>query len=233
MSHLENLNLYCTEDTINNLYGNYLKSFGIESDLSITNEKGKCVGKIIFECKTSKYKLGYIIQFDSSKIKWRSVHLNGNFTFCIVDQYWCKEYSPSPRIDVPVEVYDEKTNSLITVIQKMTFSQFLKRRLYMFYSKYAHKYVAAYNNFYELKSKQNQYYYCINATVRNYLVKQEDLKKFISLVNHEKRRIKTEWNELLNQAIRNDQSIAMMNKLYNENEKVKDSTNVIKIRKTS
>lgn len=233
MSLLEETRIYCKDDTIENLYANYSKVFGIESDISVKNKTGKCVGKIIFKNETTKLNLGVIVQFNENKIKWRSITLNGNLGFYIVDQYWCKDYSPSPHIDVPVEVYDEKNDQIITEIQKMTFSQFLNRRLFKFYSRFKYQFVAAYKNFYELKSKQNPYYYCINATVRNYCVKQADLKKFISLVNNEKSRIKTEWNKLLNQSIRNDQSLAMINKLYHENEKIKKTNNVIKMKKTS
>jgi len=233
MAHIENLKIYCKDETIENIYSNYFKCFGVESDLSVVNEHSKHIGKVIFENQTAKSKLNLIVEFLPSKIKWKSVHLNENFGFYIIDQYWCKEYAPKPRIDVPVTIFDEKTNTYPKQFQKMTFEQFMKRRLFEFYKIYSHAYVAAYDNFYNLISKKHPYFYCINATVRNYHVTQKDLKKFISVVSIEKKRIKSEWNNLLNNAVRNDQSVAMMNKLFHEHKLQSDSTNVVKFRKSS
>lgn len=228
---LEEIKKYCNDDTVENICVNYPKSFGIEADLSILTEKNKCIGKIIYENNSTKLKLGIIVEFDEKKIKWKSSRFYKNFGFYIVDQYWCKHYAPVPKINVPVEIFNEKENKIELELQKMSFEQFMKRKLFSFYKKFAYKYVAAYDNFFSLISSKKPYYYCINCTVRNYHVSQKDLQKIITVINHEKKRIKTEWNNLLNESIRNDKSIEMMNKLYSQKSNENNSANVIKFKK--
>jgi len=231
MPHLEDVNSYCSSEVIDNLYKNYNKVIGVESDLELLNENNKCIGRILLVNGVDKFGLDYIVQFNKEKIKWSSSKILDSTGFYLIDAYWATPYAALPKIPVPIDVYNPKTKKIEVEIQRMNYKQYKKRKIYLFTMNFKYKYIAAYENFYILMSAKNPYYYCINSTIKNYQVEQEELTKIISVINNKKREIKKEWNILLNQAVQNSQSIAMANKLFERRTKEKKHSNVVQLSK--
>ena len=188
---------YVEIDTLQNIENNYKKIVGVEYNSDLINENKKNIGRVIaFSNCNNKVSLNAIIEFRSDKIKWVSNKTHENNKLILIDPYWVKSYLPNPKLEIPVKKFDVKTNLIVTEISNLTYSQFIKKELMFFYGKWEHRLVAAYDNFYYLM-KNNQYYYAINATVKNYFVTQEELQHAITLVNNEKKRIKARWNRTL------------------------------------
>ena len=226
---------YLSEDSVNNIYNHYTKIIGIESDLDIENENRKCVGKIILMNNApKKFTLNLIIEFRKDKIKWKDYKNGTESGFYLVDPYWVKSYSPDPKIEVPINVYKPKTNTIETEIIKLTYKQFQENRLLEFYMNrnWSHKWVASYENFRRLYASSCQKYLAINSTVKHYKIPQPILEKILSLVDNKKKQIKSEWFRYLNHQIQQDHSIVKIKKLFGNSKIEKKSKKVIKFKKS-
>lgn len=227
MEILKDVDKYCNERVISSIISRYDKIVGIESNLEIINENNKYVGSILLLHETpKKLYLDMIVEFNTDKIKYSAPNYNREFGLYFLDPYWVKSYAPSPKLKVPINVFDIKKNEMVTEMANLTFNQFMKSKLFAFYGKYQYKYVAAYENFSKL-FRNNQYYYAINSTVKHYNVLQEDLVKIISLINNEKKRIKAEWTKYMSAAVQDHQSAKMIESLYGKRSREKRKTNVI------
>jgi hypothetical protein len=233
MKILKDVEKYCNEKVIDSIITGYDKIIGIESNLKITNEKGKYVGTILLlHNAPKKLSLDMIVQFSTDKIKYSASNYNGEFGLYFVDPYWVTSYAPAPKIKVPISVFNIKENKTVTEMADLTFNQFMKSRLFDYYGKFQYRYVAAYENFYNL-FKNNQYYYAINSTVKHYKVKQENLVKMISLINNEKKKIKAEWTEHMNSCLQKHQSAKMIEELYGKRSRERKESNVISFKDKS
>lgn len=179
---------------------NILNSHGKEklliiiADLKLKNDNGKCMGKIIglINPKKKYLILNQIVEFYEKNIKWSCTrHVNNNGLYIISD-FWVKPFIHESKIDVPIKVLDQDTNKEITIMRKLTYKQFQENRLLDFYGRYTYRLVSAYKNFNDL-FKNHDYWYCINATVRNYRVDKEHLRAFLGMVDTQKKQIKHEW----------------------------------------
>lgn len=217
---MEKLDLEClkyvSQDTLDNIKGNYKKIVGIECNFDLINENNKYVGRVIlFSNANNRVSLDLIVQFRKDKIKWTSNKEHDGSKMVLIDPYWVAAYSQNPKVKVPVKVFDIKTNQIVTQMMDLTYSQFMKRKLTEFYGEWKHKIVASYDNFYHL-FKSKPYYYAINSTVKHYRIEQEDLVKAISLINNEKKRIKTQWNKYLNDYFKIHQAELFINNFFNK-----------------
>jgi len=232
MDYLERVNKYCDLKVINNIKDGYKKIVGIESDLNITADNKKNVGIVCLLdglIKNKKIKLDVLVQFNSKKIKWQSSNYDDNLGFYLIDPFFVKPYEPIVKIEVPVKVYDAKSEQTFSVMTKLTFNQFMKNRLLEFYGEYQHRYIAAYDNFNYLL-KNNQYFYAINSTVKHYKIPQDKLLKVLSTIDNEKKRIKARWFEYMNIHIQKDQ-FGSFEKLMNKLSSRQNKNNVIKLKK--
>jgi hypothetical protein len=208
---------YASQDTLINIEKNYKKIVGVECNPEILNENEKTVGRVIlFSNSNNKVSLNLIVQFRADKIKWISNKELENKKLVLVDPYWVKSYTPNPKLNVPTNIFDIKTNQKITIMRELTYNQFMKNRLLEYYGKWMHRYVEAYENFCNLM-KSKSYYYAINSTVKNYFIPQEDLKEIIALINNQKKKIKKEWNGHLNKYLEQHQSQKSINELFAKN----------------
>jgi hypothetical protein len=230
MEYLGDLKEYCDQGTIDSIIAGYTKIVGIESNLDIINENNKYVGTILLINNAPRLKLNMIVEFNTDKIKWRSNKFNEDFRFYLVDPYWIKSYAPSPKIKVPIKVLDVKSDQIVVEFVELTFKQFMKNRLFDFYGGFQYKYVAAYDNFSRL-FKNNQYYFAINSTVKHYKVSQKNLVKVLSLIDNEKKRIKTEWNSHMNSYFQFNQASKMIEELYGKESRKNNRNNVIAFKK--
>lgn len=229
----EEVKKYCNEGELLNIHVNWPKIIGIESNLEILNENDKYVGKVLLNYNGgSKLYFNMVVEFNKTKIKWRSTKSSGGFTFVLVDPYWVKPYTQAPKLNIPVNIYNAKSGQHVVQMSELSFQQYRKRRLIELLGKYQYKYVAAYENF-QFLLKNNKYYYCINSTVKHYGIPQEDLVKFLSIVDNYKKQINKEWNVYLNNHFNQNQSQRLINELYKKNELEKSSKNVIDFKKTS
>jgi len=224
---------YCSEETINNIYQNHPKTVGIEYNPTLINEYGKNVGKIILITNIpEKYKLflDSIIQFNSSKIQWKSSKVNGDFEFCLIDPYFIKQYAPDPKLKVPILINDG--GILKTKMIELTFQQYKMRMMneYYYKNKIPYTLVAAYRNFYKmLKECVGVEYKAHNSTCRNYLISQEVLIKVISRFNNERKRIIKNWNQLVSEHLQQNETDKLLERLYGRQEKEKEINNLIKL----
>lgn len=233
--YLEEVNKYLNDDSFNNICNNYKRIIGIESDLDIINENRKCVGRIILMNNVSKkLTLNLIVEFRKDKIKWKDYKNGTESGFYLIDPYWVRSYSPDPKIEVPINVYRPKTNTIETEITKLTYKQFQQSRLMEFYirEKWSHQWVAAYENFRNVYASSCQKYLAINSTVKHYKIPQPTLETILSLVDNKKKQIKNEWGRYLNHQIQQDQSILKIEKLFSKNKAEKKSKNVVKFKKS-
>ncbi len=230
---INDIKKYCTTEVVNNIYINYPKSVGIESDLSMINENNKNVGRILLLNNTEKkYNLflDQIIQFKNKNIKWRSVNTKDGFGFYIVNAYWVKPYAPKPKIKVGV--YVRVDNELAIEMIEMTHDEFKQRKLTEYYYKNKIPYikVAAYRNFYTMLGKYpGQAFKAKNSTCKHYLITQKDLDNILSEFNNERKRINVEWNKYLQHYFQENESMKKLNNLYS---KKNTKNNVIKFNKT-
>lgn len=231
MEYLDDVKKYCNDFVLESIETTYKKIIGVESNPKIINENEKTVGKILLCYGDKKFDLNMIVEFDFKKIRWKSPHLNGEFGFYLINPYWAKNYLPDPKIEVPIKVFDKKTNKIITENRNLTLNQYMMNKLLDFYGNFQYKLVAAYENFYYLFRKHHEYYFAINSTVRNYKIKQDDLIKFISLVNHEKKRIKNKWKKHMILHLMKDQSYSIIEKLYGYEAQENQNKKIIKFKK--
>jgi len=230
MNYIESeLEKHCNEGEILNIHTNWSKIAGIECNPDIINENDKYVGKIILLFNNSKLYLNMIVEFNRDKIKWQNTKLVDGKKLILVDPYWVKPYAPSPKLEIPIKVYNAKNEQFVIEMMKFNYHQFQRRKLNEFLRDWKHILVAAYDNFYYLL-KNNQYYFAINSTVKHYGIPQESLTKIISIINNEKKRIKKEWNEYLNHHIQENESSKLIESLYGKQIK-ENKNNVISFKK--
>lgn len=234
MPHLVLLNHYCDGKIVETIYNNEKRKIGIISNLSILNENKKCIGKVVLLQDDVKKKilLDSIVEFNKDKISWRSSTIINDEGFYLVDSYWVKNYSPTPKIDVPVKVYDPKTKSISVEMENLSFSQFMNRRLLEETGKYQHIVIAAYENFKYLFRKSEDYYFSLNSTIKHYHIDQTSLISIISFIDNTKKKITAEWNKYLGVSITKDQTVKMVNNLYKKSKK-KQASNVVPLMKNS
>lgn len=215
---MKKLDLECLKyvelDTLENIENNYKKIVGIEYNSELINENGKKVGRVVaFSNCNNKVSLDLIVEFRKDKIKWVSNKTYEDNKLILIDPYWVKRYHPDPKLKIPTRAFDPKTDTIITVLAELTYSQYIKRELLYFYGKWDYRFVAAYDNFYYLM-KNNQYYFAINATVKNYFISQEELQHAITLINNEKKRIKATWNKCLSTYHAANEAAKRINELF-------------------
>jgi len=214
---------HITEDTYNNILNRQSKCIGIESLSDVKNESNKRVGRILMihysdaipdKKRKKTLLLGMFVSFNQDKILWSS----GNFY--LIDPYFVKSYLPDPKVEVPVNVFDPKTLSMGREIMSLTYKQFQERRLNEFFvkKKMPYHWVNAYNNFRRVFTGKGQYYLAINSTIKHCWITQGDLLHIISVINNHKKAIKNEWMKYINNQMKNNNSIKIIEELYKENE---------------
>jgi nitrate reductase NapAB chaperone NapD len=215
----EQLEKFCeNENIIEGIYNNFSKVVGIISNLSDLSENKKSYGKTILLINTNNKKLllNQLVEFDKKRIKWEASNYINGFGFYLVDPYWVRSYKVDLKVEVPVKIFvDDKITSEMRVLN---FDQFMQSRLNQFYVREKVPYicVAAYNNFYKMK-RPGQYYKALNSTVRNYFINEKQLKKIISVINHERNKIKKEWMEHLRKFYNEKEISKEMKELYEKN----------------
>ena len=169
------------------------KFVGLISDTSVKTDNGKCIGKVILLLNPKKkfIVLNQIVEFIPKYIKYEHNYA-GNDNFYLISDHWVKSYAPEIKIEVPIKILDFETKKEITIMRELTHKQFQENRLLEFYGKYSYRFIKAYKNFTDL-FRNNQRYYAINSTVRNYRIPQDKLESLIGVIGNEKRKIKTEW----------------------------------------
>lgn len=187
------------------------------SDTNIKNDSGRCIGKIIalINPKKKNLLLGQVVEFYDNNIKWSCSRYVNNDGLHIISDHWVKPFVEDPIVNVPITVLDHNTQKDITVMIELTYKQFQERRLLEFYGDYKHRLIAAYKNFTDL-FKNNQYWYAINSTVKHYRVDQKHLIGFLSKVDNEKKKIKTEWVRYMQYHIQENQTELKIQNLLNK-----------------
>ena len=99
---------YINDDMLSNIYSQFYNIYGIVSNPIIINDYGKCFGKVIMKINVEskkKISLKDIVEFDVSKIKWKSSQPDANgCVLCLVNPYWCRKYKLDEKIEVPIIV---------------------------------------------------------------------------------------------------------------------------------
>ena len=201
----------------------------IISNLNIKSDNGKNIGKIIglINPKKKYLLLNQMVEFNEKNIKWACARFVNNDGLYVIKDFWIKPFCRDVKIDVPIKVFEN--NKEIIIMRKLTYKQFQENRLLEFYGHYNYRLIAAYKNFNEL-FKNNQYWYCINSTVRNYRVDQKHLIGFLGMVDSEKKKIKNEWVRYIQYDYQQNQNNLELQNLINRYES-KDSSKVIQIQK--
>lgn len=191
------LKTYCSENTVGNFTDQYKRAVGVKCMPSIINENRKLVGQVIYLLRNDKFELGEYVEFQSKKIKWESKKPDSDgFEFYIVDPHFCKKYTVNPALDVEVEVYKPDEGIVNKELKRLTYAQFVKRRLLEYYGDWKHRVVAAIENYDKLRSKGDRY--AINSTVKHYDINQKELRSFIGKRNKRLDMIRREWTEKKN-----------------------------------
>ena len=192
---------------------------------------------IIFKNK-KKIVLKDIIEFDKSKIKWKSAYPDElGRVLCLVDPYWCRMYKLDIKIEVPVTIQksvvkegcsnDQREYYLDTEFQIMNEAQFFKRRMVFHLKDWKYNEVEAVNNFNKRIMKLKDYYRAANETAKNYLIPSDHLISLRGKYNNVKKKIYKEWNDLFIKHCQNEKSKSItLTDLYNDL-KVEDKSNVI------
>ena len=224
----EEISLFCSSDVIENIYINYEKIVGIESNLNIINEHNKCVGKVILISNTKNISLNSFVEFNRDKIKWRSSKLDSDENgFYLVDPYWCKKYISEPKIDVPIKVYKPTTNTFEIELMGMYYKQFLKRRLLDLYGDWKYRVVAAIRNY--DKNRNKGHWTAINSTVKHYHVDNKTLKTALAKRNKYIATINNEWIKLCNNYYEQNEAAKKITRLTKHYKIEFNSSNVIKM----
>jgi hypothetical protein len=235
---LDDVFKYITEDTLNNMINNnYIKCIGIESNLNLTNENNKKIGKVVLihysdDVPKNKRKksllLGMLVEFLDIKIDWSDARYN---MLHIVMPHFVKPYKQELKLSVPIDYYDRQTGKKQTGMSSLTYEQFLENRLCKFYylNDWKFKWVNAYKNFRYMFAKSGQYYLAINSTVKHHFIPQPALLKIISQVNNERKRIKTEWMTYLRADAEKSKLFEMQMAIEDKN--FNDHSNVINFHK--
>ena len=213
--------VYCNSQVVENIINNEGKIVGVESDLTIINEHRKYVGLVLL-VTVPKFSLGDYIEFNTKKIKWTSSNYNENMGFYLIDPYWCKKWAPEPIIDIPCKVYRPKTNTTETEFIRLTYKQFIRRRLLEFYGDWKYRYVAAIINFDKLRYKG--YWAAINPSVKHFFVSPDVLKSLIAKRNRQIAALNNEWNK-------RTESSKKLAVLFNKIKTIESNKNVIEFKK--
>ena len=225
------ISLYCNDETIDNIRNNHKKIFGLESNLGLKNEHKKCVGRILLRLNNTKFYLGDLVEFNEIKIKWRSSKENNGFGFYLVDPYWCKKWSHEPLISIPCKIFQPQTKTQGIQMMKMSFKQFMKRRLLEMCGEWKYKEYEAVENFYKMKPQG--YWKAINSTVKHYSVESERLKSLIGKRNKFLEMINREWAILSKNYYEQNERLRVLDLMSKKNKPVKPKTNVIRLQKSS
>lgn len=237
--YLDDVFKYISKDTLNNMVNNnYIKCIGIESNLKLTNENGKKIGKVLLihysdDVPKNKRKnsllLGMFVEFLETKIDWPDPRYK---MFHIVMPHFVKPYKQELKLSVPIQYYNKDTNKQQTEMASLTYNQFMENRLCKFYyfNDWKYKWVKAYNNFRYMFSKTGQYYLAINSTVKHHFINQAALLKIISQVDNEKKKIKSEWMSYLKADAEKSQLFEMQQAIENKKLDSTDHSNVIKLK---
>jgi hypothetical protein len=225
---------YINEDTYFNILNNYMKCIGIESKVDVLNENGKRVGRILMvhyansvpkNKRKKSLMLGMFVEFNPSKIIYTSRKIEGDYSvesgFYLVDPYFVKPYSPDPKCEVPIKVYNPRRKTFETELMKLTYKQFQARRLDEFFveNKWMYNGVKAYKNFRDVFASTGQYWMAINSTVKHCWITQDTLiNKILPMVDVQKKVIKNEWLKHMENKQRSDYSSIAVQKLYDQNE---------------
>jgi len=224
---------HCDEASIINININFSNIVAIETNTDIINENGKGVGKVLLNYSDkSRIYLNMIVEYNKDKIKWVNSKLVDGKKLILINPYWVKAYAPSPKLEVPINVYNEKTDQFVIEMIKLNYNQFMKRRLLEYYRTFKYVIVAAYDNFCFLR-KNNQYHFALNSTVKHYGIRKDDLVSVIGKINNKKKQIGVEWNKLLRQHFQENESAKMINDLLERNKKENETSNVVSLRDVS
>ena len=207
---------YINEDMLNNIFNQFGNVFGIVSNPNVNNDYKKCFGKVIIKVTVKSKKkitLRDIIEFDESKIKWKSSNPDTDgCVLCLVDPHWCRMYKLDEKIKVPVTVLRTQSDGENRrywdelAFQVMNQNQFLKRRLIDKKGGYTYAQTEAVTNFEERLYKHKDYYKALNETAKNYRIKHEELKSLRGVFANFRKEIYKEWDNLLLNHYKNNQS---------------------------
>lgn len=213
---------YLREDMIDNIYNRYTNVFVIKYDEDALIN-GTYFGRLLLKVKIKEGKdksiiINDFVEFRVDRVKWK------NGTICLVDPYWVKKYRETNKISVKVKILKSKVNKENNKREyytdyeyiKMTFSQFISRRLYENYKTSEHV-LLIYSNF-QTRRKRVGYYKALNETSKHYLVEHDILKDIIiPKINNSIRKYKKEWNELYTQNLEHDKAKRAIDNIIKEN----------------
>ena len=214
---------YCNDSMIENIRSNYGKIIGVEYEDDL-KENNKLIGRILLKRDAPKFELGDYVEFSEKHIKWRG---NG---FCLVNPHWCKEWQANEKIRVPVDVYKPKENKIVTEHQRMNYKQFVTRRMLDYTRNWPTILTKAIDNWKALRYKGN--YYAINATVKNYCIKQDVLESALGKINRHMATINREWDKLYKLNTQQDRKAERIAKLKLKKFQEERPKKVIKMKKT-
>ena len=231
---------YITDEVFENILDEYKKCFGIRYHNGVITKEGKMIGQILFGSSVTKktLKFGDHVEFSSKMIKYRSFDYDEDgFGLCVVHQKFVKPLVDTQEQPFKTKILKSNINTDTGIREyyiafediKFTYKQYLTRRLLLDFGNYEHRFMAAYDNFNERLKVHSDYYRALNETCKHYLVEHDLLKKFISEVNHAKKKYKNEWTENLNRYIINDELQRVISKMVKVEEVNKD--NVVDFRK--
>ena len=204
------------------------------------NDYGKCFGKVIMKINVDskkKISLKDIVEFDVSKIKWKSSQPDANgCVLCLVNPYWCRMYKLDEKIEVPIIVLkseadgENRTYWDEVSYQIMNRNQFLKRMLLYKLADYTYAQTEAVNNFINRINETKNYYKALNETSRNYRIEHRQLETLRGTFANFRKEIYKQWDQLLLKHYKNNSSKIELRDLIDRFEK--ETTNVIEFKKS-
>ena len=224
---------YINEDILNNIFNQFGNVLGIVSNPNILNDYGKCFGKVLIRVSIKSKKkiiLRDIVEFNLSKIKWKSSHPDSDgCILCLVDPHWCRMYKLDEKIEVPITVLrseadgDSRRYWEEIAYQEMNVRQFLKRRLIDKQGEYTYAQTEAVINFEERLNKYKDFYKALNETARNYRIEHLVLRSLRGTFANFRKQIYKEWDELLLKHYKNNTSKVELGDLIDRFKKEKSN----------
>jgi hypothetical protein len=232
LDYTTKMTYYLNTNSIENVYNNYGKIVGIECNKELINEHNKNVGKIILLFNIKKFTLGDIVEFNMDKKKYVCSNIDPENNKCYYfDPYWLKLYRPEPFIDVQVKIYKPKTNSFEYEDKKMNFDMFLKNTMIEKTGKIAYGIIMAIENYNNMRYKGSTHLYALNSTIKNYHIKEDLLLKCLRSYGGYKAGIVNKWNKLLSIYYQNNAAAEKLNKMFDNNNTIKNNKNIVKFKK--
>jgi hypothetical protein len=217
---------YTDQNLLNSIYDKYSNVFGVICNPDILNENKKCFGVVLLEISVKNKKdinLNDHVEFIQKKIKWRSSYPDKKGRkLCLVDAYWCKRYIHDRKIKCSIRVLKSQVEGSERIYYgyneeiMLTKDQYIKRQLILKFSKYPAIVFEACKNFDQRWWITKDYYRALNETSKHYLIKHEQLKKYVAQYNKAKKEFNEEWNKLLLKYYENNEADLYFDKMYDE-----------------